>query len=102
MAHSRAPNPGGLTNDHTPRAYERAVRHFLDWSEDERLELPCIMAGDVGPVLAASLPAEPPIRRERLPRYGDTFASWLSGTSVLSTRRLKLKLSATRPVSSIG
>jgi site-specific recombinase XerD len=39
---------GRLRNDHTRRAYQRAVRHFLDWCERENLELPRIMAGDVG------------------------------------------------------
>lgn len=39
---------GKVRNDHTRRAYERAVRHFLQWCEAEELELPRIMAGDVG------------------------------------------------------
>jgi site-specific recombinase XerD len=39
---------GRVRNDHTRRAYQRAVRHFLDWCEAERLELRRIMAGDVG------------------------------------------------------
>jgi site-specific recombinase XerD len=37
-----------VRNEHTRRAYGRCVRHFLDWCEVERLELPRIMAGDVG------------------------------------------------------
>lgn len=37
-----------VRNDHTRRAYERSVRHFLAWSEAQGLELARIMAGDVG------------------------------------------------------
>src|SRR3954453_8366041 len=39
---------GRVRNDHTRRAYSRSVRHFLDWCDREELELPRIMAGDVG------------------------------------------------------
>ena len=39
---------GKVRNRHTRRAYERAVRHFLSWCVSEDLELPRIMAGDVG------------------------------------------------------
>jgi integrase/recombinase XerD len=39
---------GKVRNDHTWRAYERSVRHFLAWSEAQGLDLARIMAGDVG------------------------------------------------------
>jgi site-specific recombinase XerD len=39
---------GKVRNDHTRRSYKRAVRHFLDWCDEEDLELRRIMAGDVG------------------------------------------------------
>jgi site-specific recombinase XerD len=39
---------GKARNDHTRRAYSRAVRHFLAWCESQGLELRRIMAGDVG------------------------------------------------------
>jgi site-specific recombinase XerD len=39
---------GRVRNDHTCRAYVRAVRNFLDWCEPQGLELRRIMAGDVG------------------------------------------------------
>src|SRR3954447_22143403 len=39
---------GKVRNDHTRRAYARSVRHFLAWCEKENLELPRVMAGDVG------------------------------------------------------
>lgn len=39
---------GRVRNDHTRRAYSRSVRHFLEWAAREQLELPRIMAGDVG------------------------------------------------------
>src|SRR5262245_66363030 len=39
---------GKVSNRHTRRAYARAVQHFLSWCEGESLELPRIMAGDVG------------------------------------------------------
>jgi integrase/recombinase XerD len=43
---------GKVRNGHTRRAYVRAVRHFLQWSEAQGLELPRIMAGDVGRYLS--------------------------------------------------
>ena len=43
---------GKVRNHHTRRAYSRSVRHFLAWSEAQGLELPRIMAGDVGRYLA--------------------------------------------------
>ena len=43
---------GKVRNRHTRRAYERAVRHFLAWCVSEDLELPRIMAGDVGRYLS--------------------------------------------------
>ncbi len=43
---------GRLRNDHTRRAYARSVRHFLAWCEREQLDLPRIMAGDVGRYLS--------------------------------------------------
>lgn len=43
---------GKVRNDHTRRAYLRAVRHFLQWSEAGGLELPRVMAGDVGRYLS--------------------------------------------------
>lgn len=39
---------GRVRNEHTRRAYERAVKNFLTWCEREELELHRIMAGDVG------------------------------------------------------
>jgi site-specific recombinase XerD len=39
---------GKLPNRHTRRNYQRYVRHFLAWCDGEQLELPRIMAGDVG------------------------------------------------------
>src|SRR3954470_19517680 len=39
---------GKVRNDHTRRAYQRAVKHFLAWADAEGLELPRIRAGDVG------------------------------------------------------
>ena len=43
---------GKVRNGHTRKAYARAVRHFLAWCEGQGLELPRIMAGDVGRYLA--------------------------------------------------
>ncbi len=43
---------GKVRNNHTRRAYARAVRQFLQWSDAEGLELPRIMAGDVGRYLS--------------------------------------------------
>jgi hypothetical protein len=44
---------GKVRNDHTRRAYERAVRQFLQWCErEDGLELPRIRAGDVGRYLS--------------------------------------------------
>ena len=43
---------GKIPNKHTRRNYQRYVRHFLDWCELEELELPRIMAGDVGRYLS--------------------------------------------------
>src|SRR3954470_19549765 len=43
---------GKVRNDHTRRAYARAVRHFLAWADAQGLELPRIMAGDVGRYLS--------------------------------------------------
>lgn len=39
---------GKLANGHTRRAYETAVRQFLEWCSKHRLELNEVMAGDVG------------------------------------------------------
>jgi len=39
---------GKLRNRHTRKVYQRYVRHFLIWCEAQALELPRIMAGDVG------------------------------------------------------
>jgi integrase/recombinase XerD len=39
---------GKLANDNTRMAYSRAIRRFLDWCGTQELELPRIMAGDVG------------------------------------------------------
>jgi integrase/recombinase XerD len=39
---------GKLANSNTRIAYARAVRQFLDWCEAQGLELPRVMAGDVG------------------------------------------------------
>src|SRR3954466_4501875 len=41
-----------VRNRHTRRAYRYSVQHFLDWCEGEELELPRIMAGDVGRYLS--------------------------------------------------
>jgi site-specific recombinase XerD len=49
---------GKVRNDHTRRAYQRAVQHFLAWCEGEGLELPRIMAGDIGRYLSR-LPGGP-------------------------------------------
>ena len=43
---------GKVRNRHTRRAYARAVRYFLTWCEGESLDLPRIMAGDVGRYLS--------------------------------------------------
>src|SRR3954466_14195993 len=43
---------GKVRNRHTRKAYEQSVRHFLAWSEGEKLELPPIMALDVGRYLS--------------------------------------------------
>jgi site-specific recombinase XerD len=43
---------GRVRNNHTRRAYARSVRHFLAWCEAQDLELPSIMAGDVGRYLS--------------------------------------------------
>jgi hypothetical protein len=43
---------GKVRNRHTRRAYARAVQHFLAWCESEGLDLPRIMAGDVGRYLS--------------------------------------------------
>ena len=39
---------GKLANNNTRIAYSRAVRQFLDWCDTQKIELPRIMAGDVG------------------------------------------------------
>jgi site-specific recombinase XerD len=39
---------GEIANDHTRRNYLRAVRRFLNWAEDRKLELVRITPGDVG------------------------------------------------------
>lgn len=39
---------GKLANSHTRRAYETAIRQFLDWCSKHQLELNEVMAGDVG------------------------------------------------------
>src|SRR3954467_3924514 len=39
---------GKVRNRHTRKAYQHSVRHFLAWCDGEELELPRIMAGDVG------------------------------------------------------
>jgi hypothetical protein len=39
---------GKVRNAHTRKAYGRSVRHFLAWADAQGLELPHIMAGDVG------------------------------------------------------
>lgn len=39
---------GKLPNASTRRAYETAVRQFLNWCENSNLDIPNIMAGDVG------------------------------------------------------
>jgi site-specific recombinase XerD len=49
---------GKVRNRHTRKAYSRSVRHFLLWCEGEGLELPRIMAGDVGRYLS-QLPGGP-------------------------------------------
>ena len=52
---------GKLANPHTRRAYETAVRQFLIWCDERRLELPAVMAGDVGRYLrqhTGSLPTK--------------------------------------------
>src|SRR6478735_1290644 len=43
---------GKVRNRHTRKAYQQSVRHFLAWSESKELELPRIMAGDVGRYLS--------------------------------------------------
>jgi site-specific recombinase XerD len=43
---------GKLRNRHTRKVYQRYVRHFLIWCEAQALELPRIMAGDVGRYLS--------------------------------------------------
>src|SRR3954463_544238 len=43
---------GKVRNGHTRRAYSRSVRPFLAWGEAQGLELPRIMAGDVGRYLS--------------------------------------------------
>jgi site-specific recombinase XerD len=42
---------GRIANEHTRKAYERAVRSFLVWCDDKRQHLPHITAGDVGKYL---------------------------------------------------
>ena len=43
---------GKVRNPHTRRAYARSVRSFLLWCDGQNLELPRIMAGDVGRYLS--------------------------------------------------
>src|SRR3954453_19920598 len=43
---------GKVRNRHTRKAYQHSVRHFLAWCDGEDLELPRIMAGDVGRYLS--------------------------------------------------
>src|SRR5688500_12530829 len=43
---------GKVRNHHTRRAYGRSVRLFLLWCDGQDLELPRIMAGDVGRYLS--------------------------------------------------
>ena len=43
---------GKVRNHHTRRAYLQSVEHFLTWCASEELELPRIMAGDVGRYLS--------------------------------------------------
>ena len=43
---------GKVRNAHTRKAYLRSVRHFLAWCDGQGLELPRIMAGDVGRYLS--------------------------------------------------
>lgn len=43
---------GNVRNRHSRKAYRYSLRHFLDWCEGENLELPRIMARDVGRYLS--------------------------------------------------
>jgi site-specific recombinase XerD len=56
---------GKVSNRHTRKAYRYSVRHFLDWCEAENLELPRIMAGDVGRYLS-QLPGGPSKKKRTL------------------------------------
>src|SRR5512142_336475 len=56
---------GELANQHTRKAYSRAVRDFLAWAEGQRLDLVRITPGDVGVYLRA-LPWSVPTKKLRL------------------------------------
>lgn len=56
---------GELPNAHTRAAYLRAVRRFLGWCEDRRVELHRITPGQVGGYLAG-LPVSVPSRKQHL------------------------------------
>lgn len=56
---------GELPNENTRKAYLHAVRRFLDWCEQSRVELHQITPGQVGSYLSA-LPASVPTKKQHL------------------------------------
>lgn len=56
---------GRLANVHTRKAYNRAIRNFLEWAQAQGLELQTIRAGDVGRYLQAH-PGSPPTQKQVL------------------------------------
>lgn len=56
---------GRLANPHTKKAYNRAIRNFLEWARDQGRELAEIRAGDVGRYLQVH-PGSPPTQKQIL------------------------------------
>jgi len=56
---------GRLANAHTRKEYNRAIRNFLEWAENQGLALERIRAGDVGRYLREH-PGSPPTQKQVL------------------------------------
>jgi site-specific recombinase XerD len=56
---------GRIANEHTRKAYERAVRNFLAWAHSQGRDLSHITAGDVGKYLR-NLPGGPEKKKQHL------------------------------------
>jgi len=82
-------------NKHTQRAYQAAVRRFLAWCEEERVELASISPGLVGQYLVA-LGGSPSKRTSTWRRSGASSTGWCSGMSSCSTRRHRSAASRSR------